>query len=114
MRHLFILLLIALLPLRGWSAEHMAVQMASSQLGVSAMPADCPMLAQAGTSDTRQAHAPGKSLTHCQSCQLCMTLAALPPLSEPAVAPRPQAPLAQHTDRFASADLLRAAKPPIS
>lgn len=92
----------------------MAVQMAASQVSASAMPADCPMLVQATTSDTGQPQEQGKSLAHCQSCQLCMTLAALPTMAVLAATTRPQAPAAPQADRFASADLLRTAKPPIS
>ena len=63
MRRLLLILMIALLPLRGWAGEMMAVSMAVQQLSVAvadqksvakaveqagsptgAMPADCPML----------------------------------------------------------------------
>jgi hypothetical protein len=51
MGRLFVILLILVLPLRGWSAQQMAIQMIPSPLaaataGIQAMRADCPMIAQ--------------------------------------------------------------------
>jgi hypothetical protein len=51
MGRLFVILLILVLPLRGWSAQRTAIQMipslmAATTAGIQAMPADCPMMAQ--------------------------------------------------------------------
>ncbi|MBC7918502.1 MAG: hypothetical protein H7Y28_11915 [Rhodoferax sp.] len=121
MSRIFLILLIALLPLREWSAGRMSVYMAASETTATAMaakdqamPADCPMMLQADSSDTSADQGGNKSHQSCQSCQLCMSLASmgteviktLPHTPLPAAIPR--------ADRFASADLVRAAKPPIS
>lgn len=123
MSRLFIIFLIALLPLRGWSVERMAVHMAASESAAqamalgsehAAMPDDCPMLIKAGASDKGAQHGDGKVQRGCQSCQLCMSLAAPQAPAVKALSCGPLAALAARADRFASADLPRAAKPPIS
>ncbi len=111
----FILVLIALLPLRAWSVERMAVHMAASEVAVAAgeptaaMPADCPMHMTA-TGDS------GEPQTErgCQSCQLCMSIspATLPLLKTPGL--RPLATVSPQADRYASAELARLVKPPIA
>jgi hypothetical protein len=115
---LFILFLIVLLPLRGWTAERMAFQM---QLGsavaasVSAMP--CAMHLQTasdhhGAAASASAHAPDHK--GCQSCQLCMPLASLAAPLLLALVPNPQAQPATGSSRFASAEAALGVKPPIS
>jgi hypothetical protein len=108
--------MIALLPLRGWSAERMAVSMAvamaaspalASGAHHAAMPADCPMLLTKDGGD-------GKTERSCQTCQLCMSLAAAEAPAAKAAAHQQLAATTPSADRFSSADLARAAKPPIS
>ena len=101
-----VLILIALLPLRGWSAVDMSVKMAAAE--TVAMPDDCPMMSMNSTTDDDKAH------TGCQSCQLCMTLVAqdVPGISLPEPAPLSLA-LAP-TAHYASADISTDSKPPIS
>lgn len=73
MNRLFIMLLIALLPLRGWAGDLMSVQMATSSLSpvaASAMPVDCPMLAKADPSSEAPSGTNG-----CTSCDLCVPMA---------------------------------------
>ncbi len=73
MNRLFIMLLIALLPLRGWAGDLMSVQMATSSLSpvaASAMPIDCPMLANADPSSEAPSGTNG-----CTSCDLCLPMA---------------------------------------
>lgn len=131
MSRLFLVFLIALLPLRGWTVERMGVQMelaaAQAQLAapaqdlsaiptisaMSAMSDDCALQMATG-SDTAgsEAHAPLHQ--GCQTCELCMALAAMEVPLLLADALCPQAPPALHSDRFASAERARAAKPPIS
>lgn len=83
MGRFLVILLVVLIPLRGWSAERMVIQMAYSQtvaevadaqMSMDGMPADCPMLAQA-ESKSQKSTSPAKGFAGCQTCQLCMTLA---------------------------------------
>lgn len=128
MSRLFILFLIALLPLRGWSVERMAVQMegmpraAQSQSLDAGMSAECALhmqravsaeVAQTGyAADHKADHQPDHK--GCQSCQLCMPLAGVAGGVELAVVSPPQLlPRSQHI-AFVSADTARNAKPPIS
>lgn len=129
MARVFILiLLIIVLPLRGWTAERMAEHMAASNSGAApqhamgAMPADCPMMMVAAQqmdaadggdgSDSAPQH-PAKHTT-CQACQLCMSLATQDTPVLQTTGPAPQAVAVHPADRFASADLPRSIKPPIS
>jgi hypothetical protein len=109
----FILLLIVLLPLRGWSADLMGMQMAAGQV---AMSADCPMMAAmpASTPTPDSTHDDSDLQRSCQSCQLCMPLIALETLTLDTLTVKPQAPQAHHVARFDSAELARAVKPPIA
>lgn len=73
MNRLFIILMIALLPLRGWAGDLMSVRMATSSLSpvaASAMPVDCPMLAKADPSSEAPLGTDG-----CTSCDLCVPMA---------------------------------------
>ena len=118
MGRFLLILIIMLIPLRSWSAQSMAIQIAHSQASMDlvdkqvfmdGMPADCPMLAQPAPKDV-ESPSPAKGLAAYQSCQLCMTLASLSfPQTHLA---RQQPPMAGHAN-FVSADLARQAKPPI-
>jgi hypothetical protein len=121
----FILLfLIVLLPLRGWTAERMAIQMDSgapvathSQAQSSAMPEDCALhmqMAQTALGHTPTDAAHGTAHKGCQSCQLCMPLAALDAPAVLAFTACPQALPHMRSSRFVSADTARDVKPPIS
>lgn len=123
MARLFILFLIVLLPLRGWTAERMVFQRDSGtpaatvsqgvQAAMGEMGEDCAlhmqMAAQPGS-----ATEPGVEHKGCQSCQLCMPLAALDAAVNAAFTPIPQAVPLRHASTFVSADAARHAKPPIS
>ena len=121
MGRFLLILIIMLIPLRAWSAQSMAIQIAHSQASVQAvdervsmygMPADCPMLALPAPKDVESA-SPAKGLAACQSCQLCMTLASLSfPQTHLLAYARQLPPIAGHAN-FISADLARQAKPPI-
>jgi hypothetical protein len=125
-RILILVLLIVLLPLRGWSAErmadHMAATGASTAHAMGAMPADCPMMMQmaamASLADKSFTDDGGTTSTPtdrtCQSCQLCMSLAAPETPAVQAVSPAPQSVAVHRADSFASAYLPRSIKPPIS
>lgn len=121
MARLLLILLVMLIPLRGWSAERMAVQMTSSQVSMvvaagavamEAMPADCPMLAQPA-SEAEKSPFPSKSHVGCQTCQLCMSLAAQSFPFPHLLAYERHAPPVSAAAHFLSADLARQAKPPI-
>lgn len=114
MRIVLVVLMLALLPLRLWAAEGMAMRMAQEQLGASAatsMPADCPMMAKAGAVQDMQDEAPQAS-GQCASCHLCSasvcpTPQAVPPGAAPAAA-------ASGSARYASADQPPDLRPPIA
>ena len=110
MRTVALLLMIALLPLRMWAADDMAIRMA--QAGMVTMPEDCPMMAaSSGTglqdSSTASTHA------SCLTCQLCAAFAANS-MGLAARHAQPMAPSDRASHRFASADPLQELKPPIS
>ncbi len=84
MKRLFVLLMILLLPLRGWAGDAMGVQMAAGGLAsqtVGAMPADCPMRSmhlQASTHESTHDTSPAPAGTDvCASCDLCLPMAEL-------------------------------------
>jgi hypothetical protein len=118
---LFILFLIASLPLRGWAVETMAFQMDSEWSSISA-----PRSVDSGTGEECALHMQRDSTMHgsetghnvstkgCQSCQLCMALAALDLPAALLMTTAQQTVPVLGTADFASADTARHAKPPIS
>jgi len=121
MGRFLLILLIMLVPLRAWSAQSMAIQIAHSQssgqavdkqVSMGGMPADCPMLALPAPKDA-ESPSPAKGLAACQTCQFCMTLASWSfPQTHLLAYARQLPPMAGHTN-FISADLARQVKPPI-
>ena len=110
MRRFLLILLILLLPLRGWAVESMSVPS-------SAMPEDCPMMAPAADADDGQQgahHAVQKSSCGCQSCHLCMPLAQAFAAWIDAVLEAPASVLSLRETIHVDADLALAIKPPIS
>lgn len=125
MTRLFILFLIALLPLRGWSVQSMVFQMGAQTVAVQApsldiaMGEDCALhMQQAAAAQglVPQASDASHKPEHkgCQSCQLCMPLAALAAANSLALVPQPQAMPSVGSSRFVSAERARDVKPPIS
>jgi hypothetical protein len=132
MRILLLALMIALLPLRGWMGNAMAVDMALQAVvkaqktgpampagavidAEASMPADCPMHAQSAdkTAAATDAEMSGVHCNACDTCELCLALATSTwPDAALAFAPR-IAPLATGY-RFSSADRFSSFKPPIS
>ncbi len=139
MRRFIFILMIALLPLRGWMGEAMATEMATmhliavqatntpadatfnattedfssvSSISASAMPADCEMHAKAvsDASEASDASASNQSCTHCQSCHAAGLVCAVQIIS--AVTTHNPAPAA-HVSLYASAKLALSQKPPI-
>ncbi len=119
MRHLLLALLIALLPVRGWVGNAMAVDMAAQRAvavsGQAAMPADCPMHAQAAEqSGGTDAGTAGTLCADCDTCQLCLALASFTWTDLPTGSWLPPSGLLDRSTRFSSADGVFSLKPPIS
>nr|WP_315225448.1 hypothetical protein [uncultured Albidiferax sp.] len=132
MRRLVLILMLVLLPLRGWVGEAMAMDMMATQAGatqtvaahahgISAestfdaeMQADCHEATGAEPSDSTTSTSSGTHCGTCPLCQMCHSVAAPAPFS---ILPTPWLPHAQPTTgpaRFASAPAAFALKPPIS
>jgi hypothetical protein len=127
MRRWFILLMIALLPIRGWVGDAMAADMLTQRLHTLAP-------VQAATTQPADAHADchGKTVAHnpaqpvagnapdiadcgsCASCQVChsLVLAAASGTASAVSAPHAAPPV--RGTHFASAEPTRGFKPPIS
>jgi hypothetical protein len=127
MRRVVILLLIAMLPLRGWATEAMAVSMAVQQLvaidgsdlarkTLASPSEDCPM--QTGTIALDDGKRGQKTISPfckaCTSCQLCMALTTGPSLGVKQPGLATFAPVAIDADGFTSAELTQGYKPPIA
>ena len=113
MRSLLLVVMIALLPLRMWAAEGMAVRMAHEQAAAFAMPADCPMTAQAMAAQGSSDESPATPVSHCMACHLCAASACLPELPQ-VQAPAPTGPPAAFPTRFCSTVLAPDLRPPIA
>ena len=79
-RSLLIALMLVLLPLRGWTGDVMAVDMAAgavvqakmgSMTSQASMPADCAMHTQPSTDDA------AGYCSNCDTCELCLSVANL-------------------------------------
>ena len=137
MRTLLLALMIALLPIRGWLGDAMAVEMVRHSLPAASLVAEeaspASVAADAHCHETMEAadsgmdamahHDDGSSTNHgtdhqgcgtCTVCQVCHTVAlGGTPLID-IVHGAPQAPPAARTARFASAEPVLGLKPPIS
>jgi hypothetical protein len=116
--------MLVLLPLRGWAGTSMTIDMALQQVAAAAqsapslddMPPDCPMLTGAADST---ANAPSKEGTNpscsgCDTCELCLAMAAFAAPAFQATAFSPNAAPAAVPQGFLSADDSSRLKPPIS
>lgn len=142
MRTLLLALMIALLPIRGWLGDAMAVEMVRhsmpaassvSMAAATATEAHCHEAMEVGDgmdmaqhmgmsmADAAGSHHDGghNSTDHqgcgtCTACQVCHTVAlgGMPLID--IVHSAPQAPPAAHASRFASAEPAQGLKPPIS
>jgi hypothetical protein len=119
MHRWLLVLMIALLPLRGWVGEAMAGQMLAQQLHTAnssvmqadAM-ADCPGHPAAAQAPSDKAADP--TCTSCAHCQACSTVALQPAPARALPAPTTYALPATGAAHFASALPVPALKPPIS
>lgn len=130
MRHLLLVLMIALLPVRGWAVDVMALSMAAGQLNAietiateaintgeksqfysesqASMPTDCPMQIQAPDNTSA-------GVCHgCNTCLLCMAVVTGYPMTLAGAASLPQAEQAFGSASFTSAERAPGFKPPIS
>lgn len=137
MRTLLLALMIALLPIRGWLGDAMAVEMvrhslpAASVVAEEASPASvaadahCHEAMEAADSgmDAMAHHDDGNSSDHgtdhqgcgtCTACQVCHTVALGGMPFVDIAHSAPQAPPAARAARFASAEPVLGLKPPIS
>ncbi len=116
MRRLFLILLIALLPLRGWAAAVMSVEMLhpGSVAAHQMVESDCPdHAAMRAPSDTQDTSTNGHCST-CVACQIChsVALTGMPFIEfAPVAVASPKPPGGVH---FASAQLADRVKPPIT
>lgn len=118
MRSFVLILMVALLPLRLWAAEGMSVRMAFDEahavIGapVDSMPEDCPMKARPkAASDAGDDSA--QSVSHCFACQLSAASAPVA-VANLGRGPAPAGLPSWSATLYASADLPRALRPPIS
>ena len=137
MRHLLVALMIALLPVRGWMGNAMAIDMAMQQVSMAqsstegampvsgssaasmttaAMPEDCPMGAQNQDGKSVEGEQAGETAAscNCNSCELCLALATytFPTMATATFTPHAEPP--SHRTRFSSAERVFSLKPPIS
>lgn len=129
MRHWLLVLMIALLPLRGWAGDAMALSVwvapGSSQAAAPCHGAPAPMASVVMKGDSHHATATeamahgsetGDSPQHstCNACDVCngpaMTLA----LHSASASPPRHTHIAPACERFASAEPQRGSKPPIA
>ena len=118
MRTLVLLLMVALLPLRMWAAEGMALRMAVADATVASMaandsmPDDCPMMAKAKAEKGLGDDAP-QAASHCMACHLCAASACLPEFAFEQ-GPAPTGPPESAVASFDDAELAPDLRPPIS
>ena len=121
MRTIVLLLMIALLPLRLWAADGMAVRMAQAEVAAAgassaAMPEDCPMMVQGGQAGSAAMdHGDGGEAkpAHCVACYLCAAAASVPQARLDA-GPAPVGPAVRGAAHFRSAEIAPDLRPPIS
>lgn len=113
MRRFIFILMIALLPLRGWMGEAMATEMATINfIAIQAMntPANVDFSAEKGMSDCDMHKSAKPSCTHCQACHATGLVSTVQITSFDKV--HYAQPLAQ-ASQFVSANLTLTKKPPI-
>lgn len=132
MRRWFLLIMIVLLPIRGWVGDVMAAEMVTQRItAVAQMPVQAQQPAPAGADSHADCHGKaaadnpasqpaGDSNTaaadcgNCTSCQVCHSVAMVMAPGVAAVAPAHSAAPTLRGTHFASAEPARGFKPPIS
>lgn len=119
-RLVLLLILIALVPLRAWSGDAMAIQMAAPAHTGSAKVAASPAAhtncheTQAEPAPAPQTYNTQDSCATCASCQACFTVALVMPAVQPATQALPHGLPEAASAEFTSAILALGHKPPIS
>ncbi len=123
MRHLLLVVMMILLPIRGWAGNDMAVGMAASivtsataKAGEPMMSADCPMHVQTLAADTANDsnQASTGQQCSCDTCELCLALATVTHIAWSSGGASPHiAPLTTGI-AYNSAESASRLKPPIS
>lgn len=122
MTRFFIILVISLLPLRGWCADRMATDMAAGGMASHALSSgqddsmleNCPTMIEAGASEAGVPAPVGEGERGCQACQLCMSLAPYEVTAVQAIFLESSAVNIPLAECFVSAERTRPVKPPIS
>lgn len=130
MRHWFLILMIALLPLRGWAGDMMAShalgQRIAAATSVSAAPAvlksaetpvmhdDCPGHAAKPAAPDVAPAGVASDCGNCTACQVCHSVAMTVSVVPPVLPAAPHARPLQAGVPFASAEPVPGIKPPIS
>jgi hypothetical protein len=123
MRHLLLVVMMILLPARGWASNEMAVGMAASivtsataKAGEPMMSADCPMHVQSLAADTANDSNPTSTgqQCSCDTCELCVALATVTHIAWPSAGTSPHIEPLTTGIAFHSADSASSLKPPIS
>ena len=135
MRVFLLVVMIVLLPLRGWAGQVMAVDMAQQQVAgaqvaavaaigdlaklasteLAAMPDECPLHA-GGNSAGSEFNTPAGQITHCSACDTCELCLALASVTATQFSGLPFVPSTARITAQAghvSADLVNLLKPPI-
>ena len=117
-RVLIILLLLALVPLRSWAADVMAIQMAGQTHATTQAPSVATNVncheAQALSAAAPETSTSLDPCTACAACQACFTVALIVPALDSAAQVLPHG-LPQSADaQFTSATIALGQKPPIS
>jgi hypothetical protein len=112
MRVLLLALMIALLPLRGWLGDAMALELAQPP-AASVQHTAAPCAEHAVTVSTDEGAAGTSHHAGCGLCQIChQATAAQADLALPALPPLPQAAPATGAARFTSAESVALLRPP--
>ena len=139
MRHLFLILMIALLPLRGWASDAMATSMVIAQVqhqqtaasvsathaheagtpahqDIEAVVAEAVQTAAdcSGHAFGEDEHAEDTHCNTCSACQACHTVALSPPTVAVTTAFNPRTLPRAVVSQFVSAEYALGQKPPIS
>jgi len=130
MRRWFVLIMIALLPIRGWVGDVMAADMVTQRLAtvqqvqvVAQQPADATADPHADCHGKAAAHSPAPATDSattatdcgsCTSCQVCHSVGMATVAGASPFVPAPHAAPPVRGTHFASAEPARGFKPPIS
>lgn len=137
MRHLFLALMVVLLPLRGWVGDAMAMELLGTALPQPAamhamhdgtrgsdaqtdagqpiaLHADCPGHAGAANVPADDAAHASTDCATCSACQICHSVGLTPIVPQLAAAPLTASQPQGHALHFSSAERAPGFKPPIS